>query len=158
MVGYNRRFSPHAIKIKDLLSNIHSSKSILVTVNAGHIPKDHWTQDPKIGGGRIIGEACHHIDLVRYFVGKKIIKVTTESAEESGSSVKDRSTINLKFEDGSLGTILYLSNGAPNFPKERIEIFTEGKILQLDNFKKMKGYGWKNFKKMNLLQQNKGRN
>ena len=156
MVGYNRRFSPHAIKIKDLLSNIHSSKSILVTVNAGHIPKDHWTQDPKIGGGRIIGEACHYIDLIRFFVGKKIVKVTSENAEESGSVVKDRSTISLKFEDGSLGTILYLSNGAPNYPKERVEIFSEGKILQLDNFKKMKGFGWKNFKKMNLFQQDKG--
>ena len=156
MVGFNRRFSPHAMKIKDLLSNINSSKSILVTVNAGYLPKDHWTQDPKIGGGRIIGEACHHIDLVRYFVGKKIVKVTSESAEESGSLVTDRSTISLKFEDGSLATILYLSNGAPNYPKERIEIFTEGKILQLDNFRKMKGFGWKNFKKMNLFKQNKG--
>ncbi len=156
MVGYNRRFSPHAVKIKDLLSNIESSKSILITVNAGHIPKDHWTQDSKIGGGRIIGEACHHIDLLRFFVGKRIVKVTSESAEEFGSLVSDRTTINLKFEDGSLGTILYLSNGASNFPKERIEIFTEGKILQLDNFKKMKGFGWKNFKKMNLFQQNKG--
>lgn len=158
MVGFNRRFSQHVKKMHELLSVVKAPKSILVTVNAGFIPKDHWTQDPLVGGGRIIGECCHFIDLMRFLVGQKIVSVDGRSMFEksSRSILEDRSSITLGFEDGSFGTILYLANGASNFPKERIEVFADGKVLQLDNFRKLKGYGWKGFKKLNLWSQDKG--
>jgi predicted dehydrogenase len=158
MVGFNRRFAPQVQKMHDLLSSVKVPKSIIITVNAGFIPEDHWTQDPLVGGGRIIGECCHFIDLMRFLVGQKIVSVSGKSmvAGSSRTIMEDRSSITLGFEDGSFGTILYLANGASNFPKERIEVFTDGKVLQLDNFRKLKGYGWKDFKKLNLWSQDKG--
>ena len=158
MVGFNRRFAPQVQKMHDLLSSVKSPKSLIITVNAGFIPEDHWTQDPFVGGGRIIGECCHFIDLMRFLVGQKIVSVSGRSmvAGSSRTIMADRSSITLGFEDGSFGTILYLANGASNFPKERIEVFSDGKVLQLDNFRKLKGYGWKGFKKLNLWSQDKG--
>jgi predicted dehydrogenase/threonine dehydrogenase-like Zn-dependent dehydrogenase len=160
MVGFNRRFSPHIQKMYNLLSNLDAPKSIIMTVNAGFIPKEHWTQDPVKGGGRIIGECCHFIDLMRFLVGSKINSINGQAmvSNSSRETLLDRSSITLGFEDGSFGTILYLANGASNFPKERIEVFAEGKVLQLDNFRKLSGFGWKNFKKMNLWSQDKGQN
>ena len=160
MVGFNRRFSPHIKKMYELLSRVSSPMSVIITVNAGFIPKDHWTQDPLKGGGRIIGECCHFIDLIRFLVGKKIVSINGQ-AMFSGSArdiMVDQSSITLGFENGSFGTILYLSNGASSFPKERVEVFTEGKVLQLDNFRKLKGFGWSGFKKMSLWSQDKGQN
>ena len=158
MVGFNRRFAPQVQKMHDLLSSVKAPKSLVITVNAGFIPKDHWTQDPLMGGGRIIGECCHFIDLMRFLVGQKIVSVSGRSmvAGSSRTIMEDRSSITLGFEDGSFGTILYLANGASNFPKERVEVFTDGKVLQLDNFRKLKGYGWQGFKKLNLWSQDKG--
>ena len=158
MVGFNRRFAPQVQKMHELLRGIKAPKSLIFTINAGFIPKDHWTQDPLVGGGRIIGECCHFIDLMRFLVGQKIISVSGRpmAAGSSKTILEDRSSITLGFEDGSFGTIMYLANGASNFPKERIEVFTDGKVLQLDNFRKLKGYGWKGFKKMNLWIQDKG--
>ena len=158
MVGFNRRFAPQVQKMHDLLSSVNAPKSLIITVNAGFIPKDHWTQDPFVGGGRIIGECCHFIDLMRFLVDKKIVSVSGKSivAGSSKTIMEDRSSITLGFDDGSFGTILYLANGASNFPKERIEVFTDGKVLQLNNFRKLKGYGWKGFKKFNLWSQDKG--
>lgn len=158
MVGFNRRFAPQVQKMHELLSSVMAPKSLIITVNAGFIPKDHWTQDPLVGGGRIIGECCHFIDLMRFLVGQKIVSVSGRSmvAGSSRTIMEDRSSITLGFEDGSFGTILYLANGASNFPKERIEVFTDGKVLQLDNFRRLKGYGWKGFKKLNLWSQDKG--
>ena len=158
MVGFNRRFAPQVQKMHELLSSIVAPKSIIITVNAGFIPKDHWTQNPLVGGGRIIGECCHFIDLMRFLVGQKIVSVSARSMVEGSSRtiMQDRSSITLGFEDGSFGTILYLANGASSFPKERVEVFADGKVLQLDNFRKLKGYGWKGFKKLNLWSQDKG--
>lgn len=158
MVGFNRRFAPQVQKMHNLLSSSKAPKSLIITVNAGFVPKDHWTQDPLIGGGRIIGECCHFIDLMRFLVGQKIVSVSGKPmvAGSSRTIMEDRSSITLGFEDGSFGTILYLANGASKFPKERIEVFTDGKVLQLDNFRKLKGYGWQGFKKLNLWSQDKG--
>ena len=156
MVGFNRRFAPHTIKMKQLIQNIDSPKSFIMTINAGYIPDDHWTQDSSIGGGRIIGEACHFIDLMRFLANSKIKKVHADAMSDKSSKNKDTASINLVFEDGSHGTILYLANGSSKFPKERIEIFVDNKILQLDNFLRLKGFGWPNFKKMNFFKQNKG--
>lgn len=158
MVGFNRRFSPHAIKMHQLLSNINEPKNFLVTVNAGFIPSDHWTQDPLVGGGRIIGECCHFIDLLRFLIGAKVTSVSAKSLNVNDQCIgySDSASINLEYEDGSSGTILYLTSGSNKFPKERVEVFVSGKVLQLDNFRKLKGFGWNNFKRMNLLSQDKG--
>ena len=158
MVGFNRRFAPHIKKMKSLINNINEPKSIIMTMNAGYIPSNHWTQDGLLGGGRIIGEACHYIDLMRFLVGRKIISFHAEKMgnNKSINLTEDKTFIILNFEDGSHGVIIYLANGSNKFPKERIEIFTAGKILQLDNFKKLKGFGWKGFNKLNLWKQDKG--
>lgn len=158
MVGFNRRFAPHIIKMKNLLSSQDGPKIFIMTVNAGEIPGEHWTQDALVGGGRIIGEGCHFIDLLKFLTGSKIAGFSaTKVGDYSGIKVRsDKVSITLTFEDGSFGTIHYLSNGGKAFPKERLEIFCNDAVLQLNNFKKLKGFGWKGFNKMNLLTQNKG--
>lgn len=158
MVGFNRRFSPQVQKMKQLLDNNTIPKSFIMTVNAGAIPADHWTQDPAVGGGRVIGEACHFIDLLRFLSGHKITSVQQQRMGTSSDNLNDNVTITLTFEDGSLGNIHYLANGHSSFPKERLEVFCDGGILQLDNFRKMRGFGWPGFSKMNLLSQDKGQN
>lgn len=157
MVGFNRRFAPQVKTIKKLLQTQSAPKSFIMIVNAGMIPQDHWIQDRKIGAGRIIGEACHFIDLLRFLAGSKITNWHAISVNSTGIC-DDKTIITLSFEDGSIGSIHYLANGHKSFPKERLEVFCDGKILQLDNFRKLIGFGWKNFKKHNLRRQNKGQN
>ena len=158
MVGYNRRFAPHVIKMKSLLASISEPKSFVMTMNAGAIPADHWTQDPSVGGGRIIGEACHYIDLMRFLAGSEIAGYTATSmgAAPGVEITEDKASITLTFKDGSFGTIHYLANGGKAFAKERIEIFTNDAVLQLDNFRKLTGYDWNGFKSDKLLKQDKG--
>ena len=158
MVGFNRRFSPQVQKMKSLLSSVSEPKSFIMTMNAGAIPADHWTQDKEAGGGRIIGEACHFIDLMRFLADSEVVSVQARRMGDTpGVSItEDKAAITLGFADGSFGTIHYLANGAASFPKERVEVFVEGKVLQLDNFRKLRGYGWSGFKKMNLWRQDKG--
>jgi len=160
MVGFNRRFSPQVQKMKALLASVKEPKSFIMTMNAGAIPADHWTQDNAAGGGRIIGEACHFIDLMRFLAGSEIVSVQARRMGDSDSVAvtEDKASITLGFADGSFGTILYLANGAASFPKERVEVFAAGRVLQLDNFRKLKGFGWPGFKKMNLWKQDKGQN
>lgn len=158
MVGFNRRFSPQIQKMKSLLDSAKEPKSFIMTVNAGDIPADHWTQDKAVGGGRIIGEGCHFIDLLRFLAGAPIVSYQAMMMGESaGLKIRDdKVSINLAFEDGSFGTVHYLANGNKSFPKERLEVFCGGGILQLDNFRKLKGYSWPGFSKMNLWRQDKG--
>tara|TARA_R110000868_G_scaffold8205_3_gene42618 strand:- start:205757 stop:207874 length:2118 start_codon:yes stop_codon:yes gene_type:complete len=158
MVGFNRRFAPQIQTIKSLLDTECVPKAFIMTVNAGNIPMNHWTQDIEIGGGRIIGEACHFIDLLRYLAACKIVNWQVTSLKTSDALNDDKATILLTFADGSTGTIHYLANGHNAFPKERLEIICNGKMLMLDNFRKLKGLGWKSFKKQNLRKQNKGQN
>jgi len=149
-VGFNRRFAPHVIKAKTLLAPIQTPKTMIMTVNAGAIPAEHWTQDRTIGGGRIIGEGCHFVDLMRHLAGAPIIDVQARSVggDQAGATPEDKASITLAFADGSLGTLHYFANGAKSFPKERLEIFTDGRILQLDNYRKLSGHGWAGFNKM----------
>lgn len=158
MVGFNRRFAPQVQKMKSLLDSVKEPKSFIMTMNAGAIPADHWTQDSAVGGGRIIGEACHFIDLMRFLAGSKIVSIQARRMGDTDAVqiLEDKASITLGFEDGSFGTIFYLANGASNFPKERVEVFTAGRVLQLDNFRKLKGFGWPSFNKMNLWRQDKG--
>lgn len=159
MVGFNRRFSPHAIKMKELLNTVKGPKTLVMVVNAGHIPADHWTQDHEIGGGRIIGEAVHFLDLFKFLTGSSVVDFSADSLNYTKSNRtihEDKATITFKMSDGSLATLHYFANGNKSYPKEKLEVFAEGKILSLDNFKHLEGYGWKNFKKMKLLNQDKG--
>lgn len=158
MVGFNRRFAPLVQQMKQLLSVSKQPKSFIMTMNAGEIPSSHWTQDPVVGGGRIVGEACHYIDLMRFLVGSEITNFTaTKMGDAPGVKVtEDKASITLSFADGSFGTILYLANGGKTFPKERIEVFANDAVLQLDNFKALRGYGWPGFKGKKLMSQDKG--
>ncbi len=153
MVGFNRRFAPQVQRIKELLRAVNGPKAFVMTVNAGAIPADHWTQDGEQGGGRIIGEGCHFIDLLRFLAGSPIESHTSAAMK---SATGDTVTISLKFSDGSLGTIHYFANGSKAFPKERLEVFAGGAVLQLDNFRRLQGFAWKGFSKMNLWKQDKG--
>lgn len=158
MVGFNRRFAPQVRKIKSLLDGVSEPKVFVMTVNAGAIAREHWTQDPDVGGGRIVGEGCHFIDLLRFLAAAPITGYDAVSiARRPGGAVaSDKASITLRFDDGSIGTILYLANGHKSFPKERLEVFAAGRILQLDNFRRLTGYGWPGFTKMNLWRQDKG--
>jgi predicted dehydrogenase len=158
MVGFNRRYAPHVRRAKSLLAGIREPKAMVMTVNAGALPPEHWAQARDVGGGRIIGEACHFIDLLRFLAGSPIDAVQAASlgAGNGLRTAEDKATITLTFADGSLGTILYLANGHKSFPKERLEIFAAGRILQLDNFRSLVGYGWPGFGKMKLWRQDKG--
>jgi predicted dehydrogenase/D-arabinose 1-dehydrogenase-like Zn-dependent alcohol dehydrogenase len=157
MVGFNRRYAPHIVKMKELLNSHRSPKSIIITVNAGAIPSEHWVHS-LIGGGRIIGEGCHFIDLMRHLIGHKIKGFTaTMIGNVPGVEVReDKASITLSFEDGSFGTIHYLANGGSKFPKERVEVFCDDSVLQMDNYRVLTGYGWSGFKKMKLFKQDKG--
>lgn len=158
MVGFNRRFSPLSKKMKSLLDTTEQPKSIIYTVNSGAIPPDHWTQDLQVGGGRLIGEGCHFIDYLRFLVGHPIANYSVSSFANPDSSgvANDKFTVSLEFTDGSIGTIHYFSNGHKSFPKERVEVFCSEKILHLDNFRSLKGYGWSGFSSMKLSRQDKG--
>jgi predicted dehydrogenase len=158
MIGFNRRFAPQVVKMKQLLDTVAEPKSFIMTVNAGAIPPAHWTQDKELGGGRIVGEGCHFVDLLRYLAGSPIVAHSAVALGRHPALLVtgDKAVLTLQFADGSVGTIHYLANGHKGFPKEQLEVFCGGRILQLDNFRKLKGWGWKGFSTMNLWQQDKG--
>ena len=157
MLGFNRRFAPHVQRIAQLLAPVRVPKTFVMTVNAGAIPAKHWTQDPQVGGGRLIGEGCHFIDLMRHLAGAPIVGFDVAALGEAhGPARSDNLTVTLRFADGSLGTLHYLANGDKGFPKERLEVFCAGRVLQLDNFRRLRGWGWKGFRAMNLWRQDKG--
>jgi predicted dehydrogenase/threonine dehydrogenase-like Zn-dependent dehydrogenase len=153
MVGFNRRFAPLVRRIKSLLIATPEPKAFVMTVNAGGIPASHWTQDREVGGGRLLGECCHFVDLLRYLAGSPILTHTTMYM---ASPTRDSATVTLKFADGSIGTVHYLANGDSAFPKERLEVFSSGRILQLDNFRRLTGFGWPGFRRASLWRQDKG--
>ena len=154
MVGFNRRFSPHSVELKNWLASIPGPKSIVLTINAGAIAADHWTQDLRVGGGRIIGEGCHFIDLARFFAGRPIVAYHAAPMCGGEGRLGDCVSIHLTFEDGSIATILYLANGSKDFPKERIEIFGAGKVLTCNNFRSSAEIGGK--RKLKTSSQDKG--
>ena len=158
MLGFNRRFAPQVVRMKQLLATVAEPKAFVMTVNAGAIPADHWTQDKAVGGGRIVGEGCHFIDLLRHLAGAPIVAqhAVAMGKHPAVEIMDDKATITLQFADGSFGTVHYLANGDKGFPKERLEVFCAGRVLQLDNFRKLRGWGWKGFSKLNLWRQDKG--
>jgi polar amino acid transport system substrate-binding protein len=158
LVGFNRRFSPLAARAKEFFANRQAPLSIVYRVNAGRIPREHWTQDPNEGGGRIIGEVCHFIDLMQFLTGAAPKSVFAESvAGGLGNIVPEDSVfITLQFEDGSNGSIAYLAEGDSSLPKEHIEIFGEGKTFVIDDFRSAKLHAEGREKKETLRQQDKG--
>ncbi len=160
MVGFNRRFAPHIVKLKSLLEGVREPKTIIATVNAGFLPGAHWTRDPEVGGGRIVGEACHFIDLLRFIAGARIVSLQCRGASTGTGtaqrSTDDTATLTLGFEDGSIGTVHYLTSGHPRFPKERIEVFCGGRVAQIDNFRSLRGYGFRTLRNFRSWRQDKG--
>jgi predicted dehydrogenase len=143
MVGFNRRFSPFISKAKMLLGAGAAPMNIVITANAGAIPATHWTQNMAIGGGRIIGEACHFIDLVAYLTGRPITEVMASALGTHPARSSDNVSMLLKCADGSQGVVNYFSNGHKSYPKERIEIYSQGRVLVVDNFRKLEAYGFR---------------
>ena len=156
MVGFNRRFSPHIQKMKELLKGRSEPLAMHFAANAGMIPPNVWVHDPEIGGGRIIGEACHYIDLLSYLAGSPVVSVASAMMGKGVAVKEDKMSIVLSFEDGSIGTVNYFANGSKSYPKETVEVYSENRILKLDNFRRLAGYGFSGFKKMKLFRMNKG--
>ncbi|MCC7117471.1 MAG: bi-domain-containing oxidoreductase, partial [Anaerolineales bacterium] len=125
-VGFNRRFSPLAQSLKFQVTGLKSPLHAHYRINAGFIPPNHWTQDPAIGGGRIIGEACHFIDLITYLVGMPPASVSVVALPNQNKYSDDNVSMTFTFADGSIGVVDYLANGDKSFPKERLEVFCEG--------------------------------
>lgn len=142
MVGFNRRFASHVQHAKRFFENVVGPYVLQYRVSAGYLPKTHWTRDPSEGGGRIIGEVCHFIDLLQYMTGSTPARVFAESLSTvSGGTADDDSVlITIKFADGSVGTITYLANGDTAFPKERLEVSSTGRTAVIDNFQRLSLY------------------
>ncbi|MGB0879312.1 MAG: bi-domain-containing oxidoreductase [Polaribacter sp.] len=146
MIGFNRRFSPHTQKIKSLVGD--APMNIIATMNAGAIPPEVWVHDMEVGGGRIIGEACHYLDLIVYLTGSNIKSVCMNALGENPAENTDNASILVKMENGSTGVVNYFANGSKSYSKERLEVFSQEKTLIMDNFRKTYGYGVKGFSKL----------
>ena len=144
-VGFNRRFSPFAQKLKAMVGD--GPKNIIATMNAGFIPPEMWVHDLEVGGGRIIGEACHFIDLCSYLAGSRVKAVCMNAMGENPEENTDNATILLKYENGTNAVINYFANGSKAYQKERVEVFSQERVFILDNWRKLTGYGAKGFSK-----------
>lgn len=142
-VGFNRRFAPLAKKMKKLLGNDNTPINIVATMNAGFIPGEVWVHDMEVGGGRIISEACHYIDLCTYFAGSKVISVCMNAMGTSPEENTDNASILLKYENGVNAVINYFANGSKAYSKERVEVYSQERTLVMDNWRKLKSYGFK---------------
>jgi predicted dehydrogenase/threonine dehydrogenase-like Zn-dependent dehydrogenase len=136
-VGFNRRFAPLAVQMKEFVSAGREPFAAHYRVNAGYLPLTHWTQDPEAGGGRIVGEACHFIDFLTWLAGASPAAVTAQALPDRGRYREDNAVLNFTFPDGSLGTVTYLANGDKSFPKERLEVFCGGRVAVLDDFRSL---------------------
>ncbi len=135
MVGFNRRFAPLARSLQAFFAERQEPLFAHYRVNAGYLPPTHWTQDERIGGGRILGEACHFVDFLTFLVGAPPISVATHALPDGGKYRQDNVSMAFAFPDGSLGVVDYLANGDKSFPKERVEVFCGGAVAVLDDFR-----------------------
>ena len=158
MVGFNRRFSPLARRAKEFFAGRETPLSIMYRVNAGRIAKEHWTQNVDEGGGRIVGEVCHFIDLMEYLTSALPVSVFAESMSAKSSKIVDADSvfITLRFADGSNGCIAYLSEGDKTLPKERVEIFGAGRVFVLEDFRRATLYKDGREEQVTLKAQDKG--
>jgi predicted dehydrogenase len=135
MTGFNRRFAPLAVQLAAHFTPRTDALYIHYRVNAGYIPPNHWTQDPAIGGGRIVGEACHFVDFLTFLVGSAPVSVSGRALPDGGKYRQDNVSMTFTFADGSVGVVDYLASGDKAFPKERVEVFCAGRIAVLDDFR-----------------------
>jgi predicted dehydrogenase len=135
MVGFNRRFAPLARQLKAFLADRREPLMAHYRVNAGYLPLDHWLHDPEIGGGRIVGEGCHFVDFLAFLVGQSPASVTALALPDAGRYRQDNVLLTFNFPDGSIGSVSYLANGDKSFAKERVEVFTEGRVAVMDDFR-----------------------
>ena len=156
MVGFNRRFSPHVREIVRLMRARAGPAAFIMTVNAGALPAEHWLVDPRQGGGRIVGEAVHWIDLLIFLSGQRVTAVVSVPLGNGSAPHREGTTLTLAFADGSTGTIHYLANGSRRFPKERLEVAFDGRVLQLDNYRSVTGFGVPGFSRLRTWRQDKG--
>ena len=158
MVGFNRRFSPHARQAAEFFKDRRAPLSILYRVNAGRVPRTHWTQDAREGGGRIRGEVCHFVDFCQYLTGSRVTRVYAESvASDDREAVDDDSVfVTLKFADGSNGSVAYLAEGDRTLPKERVEIFGGGRAFVIEDFRSASAYAAGRETRTSLRAQDKG--
>lgn len=155
LVGFNRRFSPHAQKMKALLGGSASGEvpmNIVATMNAGFIPANSWVHDRAGGGGRILGEACHYVDLISFLTGSRVVAVCMNSMGQQVSEISDSASLLLRYENGSTGVVNYFANGNKAYAKERFEVYSQERTLILDNFRTLKGYGFKGFSDLSTRQ------
>ncbi|SEB69726.1 Predicted dehydrogenase [Tenacibaculum sp. MAR_2009_124] len=151
-VGFNRRFAPLAKQMKKVLGNDNTPMNIVATMNAGFIPSDVWVHDMEVGGGRIIGEACHYIDLCTYLAGSKVKSVCMNSMGVNPEENTDNASILLKYENGTNAVINYFANGSKAYSKERVEVYSQERTLVMDNWRKLRGFGFKKFSKCSSKQ------
>jgi predicted dehydrogenase/threonine dehydrogenase-like Zn-dependent dehydrogenase len=147
-VGFNRRFSPHTQAIKHALGKTPGEMNIAATMNAGFIPYNVWVHDMEVGGGRIIGEACHYMDLCVYLSGSEISAVCMNSMGKNPKENSDNASILLRFKNGSNAVINYFANGSKSYSKERIEVYSHERVIIMDNFRTTRAYGIKGFKNL----------
>ncbi len=144
-VGFNRRFAPLAVQMKKLLGNSDTPMNIIATMNAGYIPSKVWVHDMEVGGGRIIGEACHFIDLISFLAGSNVKSICINAMGTHPSENSDNVSILLKYENGTNAVINYFANGSKSYSKERVEVYHQERTLVMDNWRKLNAYGFKNF-------------
>ena len=158
MVGFNRRFSPLARRAKQFFAGRETPLSILYRVNAGRVAKEHWIQDAQEGGGRIVGEVCHFVDLMQFLIGAPPVSVFAEAVSAKSSKIVDADSvfITLRFADGSNGSVAYLSEGDKGLAKERVEIFGAGRTFVLDDFRRATLYKDGREEQVTLKAQDKG--
>lgn len=150
-VGFNRRFSPYVQKMKLLIGGSRSvdvPMNVVVTINAGAIPGDSWVHDRAIGGGRILGEVCHFVDLISFLTGSYVVSVCLNAMGQRPSETSDSASLLLRYQNGSTGVVNYFSNGSKAYAKERIEVYSQERTLVLDNFRTLTGYGFRGFSGM----------
>ena len=140
-VGFNRRYAPMIGAARDAVTSRSGPLVVSIRLNAGSVPREHWTRDREIGGGRIAGEGCHLIDLARHLVGAPIRGIRVTVARSGSVAVEDIALLQLEFEDGSVASIEYLANGHRGFPKERIALFFDERIVEIDNFRRVRAWG-----------------
>ena len=156
MVGFNRRFSPLIMKLKSLIEGRQSPVSMVMTVYTEPMPANHWNRDLDIGGGRLLSEACHFVDLLVDIAGTTPVSIQGVRLAPQGDRLSDNGSITMQFPDGSIGTILYFESGQPSLPKEKLEVHSEGRVLMLDDFRTLTGFGWPGFGRMKLRKRDKG--
>jgi predicted dehydrogenase len=157
MVGFNRRFAPFIVELKQKLQPVAEPLILHYRANAGYIPSDHWTQDPEIGGGRLLGEACHFIDLVIFLAGSQVTRISTLALPDSGKYRQDNLIIQLQFDNGSLGVVTYAANGDRSLGKEFLEVFGGGLAARMDDYRTLEiRSGKERIKRKARLRQDKG--